>query len=112
MEYKNVNGYLVPTLPPEAADPQPLGKYGSLRRSFLEENNPMTFDEMLLAGTLPAHLREVQTAVEQQITETMQQLLRRNPGPDKTTDPLGWTQYRNSLLMQAEEQAMPLVYIL
>ena len=112
MEYKNVNGYLIPNLAADEAPQEPLGKYGSLRRQFLEENDPMTFDEMLMAGTLHAHLLEVQNAVKQQITETMQKLLQLHPAPDKTTDPLGWTQHTNSLLMQAEEQAMQLVYSL
>ena len=110
MEYTNINGYLVPNLTLNEQPMQPIGKYGSLRREFLRENDPMTFEEMTLTGTLYKHLLEVENAVRLQIEQTMQQLMRQSEAPDRKTDPLGWTQWMNDLKLQAEELAMPILY--
>ena len=112
MEYTNINGYLVPNLTLNEQPMQPIGKYGSLRREFLRENDPMTFEEMTLAGTLYKHLLEVEEAVRRQIEQTMQQLMRQSTAPDRKTDPLGWAQWMNDLKLQAEELAMPSLYSL
>ena len=65
-----------------------------------------------MRGKLFPHLLEVEQTVKQQIETTMAQLNAANPGPDRKTDPLGWAQHQNSLLAQAEEMALPILYAL
>ena len=112
MEYTNINGYLVPNLTLTEQPTQPIGKYGILRREYLRENDPMTFEEMTLSGTLYRHLQEIEESIRQQIEQTMQQLMQQSKAPDRRTDPLGWAQWMNSLKLQAEELAMPILYSL
>lgn len=89
-----------------------IGKYGSLRRKFLQENAPMVFDEMLLEGTLYPHLLEMDNAVHRQIEQTMQTLMQQSAAPNRQTDPMGWAQWMNAMQSQAEELAMQQIYSL
>lgn len=112
MEYTQVNGYLIPNLTLSEQPAQPIGKYGEIRREFLRENTPVTFDLMLMEGTLYPHLLEVDKSTREQINQTMEQLIRQTPMPNRKTDPLGWAQQMNLLKAQAEEMVMPMLYAL
>ena len=90
---------------------QSLGKYGRMRRVFLEQNKPMLFNDMVLTETLFPHLREVQRTCEKRIALLMTDLLGKNPAPDKATQQLAWVAHMNSLKAQAEESVLrELVY--
>ena len=109
MEYTQVNGYLIPNLTLSEQPAQPIGKYGEIRRAFLQENAPVTFDLMLLEGTLYPHLVD---AVRTLVSRIMDELIRQTPLPNRKTNPLDWTQQMNLLKAQAEELAMPMLYAL
>lgn len=68
LTYRNVNGYLLPNLCVE--DFPPLGKYGMLRRSYLQQHRSGTYTGMLLSGKLHSHLQEI----DRQATEMVEQL--------------------------------------
>lgn len=110
MEYMQMNGYLIPNLTLSEQPAQPIGKYGEIRRTFLRENAPATFELMLLEGTLYPHLVEMDNTVRMQVSQTMDELIRQTPMPSRKTDPLGWTQQMNLLKAEAEELAMPILY--
>lgn len=82
---------------------QTLGKYGRMRRAFLEQNKPMLFNDMVLTETLFPHLWEVQQTCEKRMELLMTDLLTKNPAPDKATQLLVWVAHMNSLKAQAEE---------
>ena len=110
MEYTNRNGYMIPNLTMHGQPKQPIGKYGSLRREFLRENDPVTYNEMMLAGTLYPHLAEIDRMIREQVDDTMKQLLKAQPAPNRKTDPLGWAQHMTTLKLQAEEVPMQAIY--
>ena len=112
MEYAMVNGYQIPKLTLDEPPMPEIGKYGSLRRKFLQENAPMVFDEMLLEGTLYPHLLEMDNAVHRQIEQTMQTRMQQRAAPNRQTDPMGWAQWMNAMQSQAEELAMQQIYSL
>ena len=90
---------------------QILGKYGRMRRAFLEQNRPMLFNDMILTESLFPHLREVQQTCEKRMELLMTDLLGKNPAPDKATQQLVWVAHMNSLKAQAEESVLrELVY--
>ena len=90
---------------------QALGKYGRMRRAFLEQNKPMLFNDMILTESLFPHLREVQQTCEKRMELLMTDLLGKNPAPDKATQQLAWVAHMNSLKAQAEESVLrELVY--
>ena len=62
LTYKQAGDYLIPDLEVDGAEDleeMPLGKYGMLRETFLEEHHPGTHTSMLLTGRLYPHLREI-----------------------------------------------------
>ncbi|MBQ2617833.1 MAG: TnpV protein [Synergistaceae bacterium] len=81
--------------------PQPLTKYGRMRRKYLEEWKVRTALE--LGENLLIHCLEVQEQAKAMKSELMSQLESQNPSPDRGVDPMGWVQHMNSLDMTAEE---------
>ena len=54
-------------------------------------------------GSLYPHLMEVEQTAENRMQQTMAQLLKQDPAPDKAQNQLMWVQHMNSLKAQAEE---------
>ena len=97
----------LPTPEPDLNQPRkPLGKYGRLRRTYLMNHRPVLYNTMLLNGSLYPHLMEVEQTAESRVQQTMEQLLKQNPAPDKAQNQLMWVQHMNSLKAQAEELVM------
>ena len=82
---------------------KPLGKYGRLRRTCLMNHRPVLYNTMLLNGSLYPHLMEVEQTAESRMQQTMKQLLKQTPAPDKESQQMAWVQHMNSLKAQAEE---------
>ena len=103
--------YYIPDIRLAHTEAQTLGKYGRMRRTFLEQHNPMLFNDMVLAETLFPHLWEVQQTCDKRIDLLIAELLVKNPAPDKATQQLAWVAHMNSLKAQAEEiVASELIY--
>ena len=100
--YSTVGDYQLPNLILNQPR-KPLGKYGRLRRTYLMQNRPVLYNTMLLKGSLYPHLMEVEQTAESQMQQTMAQLLKQNPAPDKERNQMAWVQHMNSLRVQAEE---------
>ena len=80
-----------------------LNKYGRMRRTFLQEQKPMLFDDLVLTEQLFPHLYEVQEIAEKRVEVIMVGLLEKNPAPDKETDAMAWARHMNLLKAVAEE---------
>ena len=100
--YSTIGDYQLPnlTLPRQE---KTLGKYGRLRRTYLMKHRPVLYHTMLLNGSLYPHLMEVEQTAENRMQQTMAQLLKQNPAPDKEQNQMAWVQHMNSLKAQAEE---------
>ena len=102
LNYTQTGDYLLPNL--ILSQPRkPLGKYGRLRRTYLMNHRPVLYNTMLLNGSLYPHLMEVEQTAESQMQQTMAQLLKQTPAPDKERQQMAWVQHMNSLKAQAEE---------
>ena len=93
LTYTQCGDYYIPDIRLEHTGIQTLGKYGRMYKAFLEQNKPMHFNDMILSETLFPHLWEL----------LMEELLSKNPAPDKATQQLLWVSHMNSLKAQAEE---------
>ena len=103
LTYTQCGDYYIPDIRLAHTGTQPFGKYGRMRRAFLEQNNPMLFNDMVLTEILFPHLWEVQQTCEKRMELLMTDLLAKNPAPDKATQQLAWVAHMNSLRVQAEE---------
>ena len=105
LSYTQTGDYLLPNL--TLHQPKtPLGKYGRMRLSFLRQQRPVLYNTMLLNGSLYPHLMEVEQTAESRMQQTMEQLLKQTPAPDKENRQMEWVQHMNSLKAQAEELVM------
>ena len=103
--YSTIGDYQLPNL--TLHQPKtPLGKYGRMRRNYLKQYRPVLYNSMLLNGTLYPHLMELEQTAENRMQQTMAQLLKQNPAPDKEQNQMAWVQHMNSLKAQAEELVM------
>ena len=103
LTYIPCGDYYIPDIRLEHTEVQTLGKYGRMRRTFLEQNNPMLFNDMILTETLFPHLWEVQQTCEERLELLMAELLAKHPAPDKAVQQLAWVAHMNSLKEQVEE---------
>ncbi len=102
LSYTQTGDYLLPNLILNQPR-KPLGKYSRMRLSFLRQQHPALYNTMLLNGSLYPHLMEVEQTAESRMQQTMAQLLKQNPAPDKEQNQMAWVQHMNSLRAQAEE---------
>ena len=102
LSYTQTGDYLLPNLTLHQPK-NPLGKYGRMRLNFLKQQHPVLYNTMLLSGSLYPHLMEVEQTAENRMQQTMAQLLKQNPAPDKERNQMAWVQHMNSLRVQAEE---------
>lgn len=103
--------YYFPDIRLAHTETQSFGKYGRMRRIFLEQNKPILFNDMILNETLFLHLWEVQQTCVKRMQFLMEGLLANNPASDKATQQLVWVAHMNSLKAQAEESVLwELVY--
>lgn len=98
-----VADYFVPTIELKPVEDKVLNKYGRMRRAFLQEQNPMLFDDLVLTEQLFPHLYEVQEIAEKRVEVIMAGLLEKNPAPDKEKDAMAWARHMNLLKAMAEE---------
>ena len=103
LTYIPYGNYYIPDAKLAHTGTQILGKYGRMRRAFLEQSEPMLFSDMVLTETLFPHLWEVQRTCEKRMDLLMAELLAKNPTPDKATQQLAWVAHMNGLKAQAEE---------
>ena len=105
LSYTQTGDYFLPNLTLHQPKTS-LGKYSRLRLNFLKQQHPVLYNTMLLNGSLYPHLMEVEQTAESRMQQTMAQLLKQNPAPDKESRQMAWVQHMNSLKAQAEELVM------
>lgn len=98
-----VGDCFIPTIELKSVEDKILNKYGRMRRVFLQEHNPILFDDLVLTEQLFPHLYEVQEIAEKRVEVIMVGLLEKNPTPDKETDAMAWVRHMNMLKEMAEE---------
>ena len=93
--YSTVGDYQLPNL--TLNQPGSAGQIRQAAPDVPERPSPVLYNTMLLNGSLYPHLMEVEQTAESQMQQTMAQLLKQNPAPDKEQNPDGWVQHANSL---------------
>ena len=78
-------------------------RYGRMRRAFLQENNTLLYNHLILNEKLYPHLWEIQETATARMEQMMADLLKANPAPDKKLNQMAWVQHMNMLKAQAEE---------
>ena len=114
LTYTEQNGLLIPDL---VLDDQPsgsLGKYGRMRKRYLEQKHDGTFSVLVLSGTLTQHLMDIDQAARDQMAALTRQLAAADGVTEelKNRDQMEWLRRMNSIRNQAEEMVKnDLIYI-
>ena len=104
LTYRKAGDYLIPDLTIEQ-EGQPLGKYGRMRKTYLQEHRPILWAQLLLNGTLYPHPQEIDEAANRRMAQMLPELAKRSVVTEtlKAQDPMTWVGMMNNLKAQAEE---------
>ncbi len=105
LTYTKVGDYYIPDLTLGDQPDKPIGLYGRMRRTYLQEYHPGTFNAMVLKGTLYSHLVEVDEAAQHRLDVVMPHLAKAAGATEdlKARDPMRWVGLMNSCKAQVEE---------
>ena len=103
--YTAVDGVQLPDLVLDAPPPSTLGKFGRMRKRYLEQRRDGTFSTLVLSGKLTEHLMEVDQAARDKLVALIRQLAAAEGVTEslKARDQLEWLRHMNSLRNRAEE---------
>lgn len=103
--YTTVNGVQLPDLVLDAPPPGTLGKFGRMRKRYLEQRRDGTFTALVLSGKLTEHLLEVDQTARDQLAALTRQLAADEGVTEslKARDQLEWLRHMNALRYRAEE---------
>lgn len=104
LDYVLVGDYYIPDLKlPEES--RPIGGWGRLHRTFLQEHRPGQYASLILSGKLWAYLADLNEQAQARFEVIVQQMIAaENITEDfKRRDWIGWVQAMNSIRSRAEE---------
>ena len=103
--YLQVGDYYIPDLKDEKPGHYSIGKYGRMRKRYLQEHHPILFSELTLSGKLYQHLAETDHACKERVELIIWQMKGREGVTEalKAVDQIEWIRRMNSIYNRAEE---------
>lgn len=104
MEYVLVGDYHIPDLK-LSNEERTIGKYGRMHREYLEEHNPMRFNDLVLEGQLWTYLANLNEQAQNRLQLIIRQMQEAESVTDelKENDQMAWNKAMNSIHNRAEE---------
>ena len=105
LTYRKNGDYLIPDLSLDGQAQKPLGKYGRMRKKYLQEHRPVLWNQMILSETLYPHLREIDETASRRLEQMLPALAKEAGATEqlKASDPMAWVGLMNTCKAQAEE---------
>ena len=103
--YMQVGDYYIPDLKDEEPGHYSIGKYGRMRKRYLQAHRPILFSELTLSGKLYQHLAETDHACKERAELISRQMKGREGVTEalKAADQFEWVRRMNSIQNRAEE---------
>ena len=97
--------YYIPNLNLSDADKTPIGRYGRMRMTYLQENCPGLYTRLLLSGKLCEHLDEIDSTCQERMIRMIPQMAAAEGVNEalNARDPMAWVGRMNSIHHRAEE---------
>ena len=108
LTYSRCGDYYIPDLKLSKQTETPIGKYGRMRKRYLEKQRPVLYNNLILQERLYPHLLEIDKAANERMDTLMPQLMKA-AGVDealKAADQMRWVGLMNALKAQAEEMIL------
>ena len=105
LTYTRSGDYWIPDLSLSQQETQPLGKYGRMRKTYLQEHRPVQWNSLILTEKLYPHLREIDETANRRLEQMMPALMQSAGVTEalKASDPMAWVGLMNNLKAQTEE---------
>ena len=103
--YTTVGSIQIPDLVMDAQPEGNIGKYGRMRKRYLEQKHDGTFTALVLSGKLTEHLLEIDRMAREQIEATVSQMAAIEGVTErlKVANQMEWLRRINSIRARAEE---------
>ena len=103
--YTTIGNYQLPNLVMDAQPDVSIGKYGRMRKRFLEQRNDGTLTALVLSGKLTEHLLKIDRTAREQLETTIHQLATAEGITErlKAADQMEWLRRMNTIRARAEE---------
>ena len=108
MTYRQVGDYQIPNLTLPQEENVTLGKYGMLRKKFLQEHRKVYFAQLIAKGELMRTIKQTETEAEQMMTQLTEQLQKSQGVTEelKEQNQMQWVRMMNNIRMTAEETVL------
>ena len=82
-----------------------IGKYGGMRKDYLEKHRPVAYQMMILEGALKQHLLDINEQTHEMLKQLIENLKKSEDVTEslKSSNQLEWVQRMNSIKYRAEE---------
>ena len=103
--YTRCGDYLLPDMGLTELEKKPLGKYGMMRRRYLEENRQGLYTRLILSGKLMEHLQEIDATCRRRMDQMIREMALTEGVTEelKAKEQMTWLRKMNSLHASAEE---------
>ena len=100
-----MNDYEIPAIGLSEAATENLGKYGRMRKQYLQAHKQELYNSLLLSGTLHTHLLEIDHTARKRLELMMPEMAKAAGATEdlKARDPLRWAGLMNTCKAQVEE---------
>ena len=107
LNYVQNGDYLIPDLTLHEEEPA-YGKYGRLRKRYLQQQRKGFYGALLLQRELVAHLNSIDAEARLYVSRTVEELAKRQHSDEalKARDQMAWVGAMNAIRNQAEEIAL------
>ena len=107
LTYTQNGDYLIPDLTIDEAAPN-YGKYGRMRKRYLQQHRKGFYAALLLQGELVSHLNSIDAQTRDAVSRTVEEMAKRQHIDEalKVHDQMAWVGAMNAILNQAEEMAL------
>jgi len=102
IKYHKAGDYLLPNLKLNVEEEKHYGKWGQLRREFLQKYREADYNLLKMQGELIEHLGEIDKQAKEMHERIITDLEKKFPPPPQGT--MEWVQWQNSLRFIADEQ--------
>ena len=105
LDYTLVNDHYLPNLTVAAPAEHPTGRWGRLHKTYLKEQHPIQYNQLLLSGELGGYLAKLDKQAEKQLALTVRQMQEAEGVTEalKAADQLEWVRRMNNIRNRAEE---------
>ena len=105
LDYTLVNDHYLPNLTVAAQAKHPTGRWGRLHKTYLKEQHPIRYNQLLLSGVLGSYLAKLDKQAEEQLALTIRQMQEAEGVTEalKAADQLEWVRRMNNIRNRAEE---------